>query len=124
MTYQRVHIEITWWDGPREGVADLDGVPHYFRSRWLYENDDRGNDEYRLWPIGAEALALEREAWERFLAWFEGHGDDPRAAELERLLEPMREPPPDALVRRGRFRSIHRAVNYTPEGPAYEVEWT
>ena len=27
---ERVYVENDWWDGPRGGIADIQGVPHRF----------------------------------------------------------------------------------------------
>jgi hypothetical protein len=28
--FERVHIELDWYDGPRHGLADVDGMARYF----------------------------------------------------------------------------------------------
>lgn len=30
--FEAVYVELDWYDGPRAGLADIDGVPHYFRA--------------------------------------------------------------------------------------------
>ena|SRR3984957_18947142 len=63
--FERVHIELDWWDGPRSGLADVDGAPCYFQSVDLCEPDD----EFLVWPASGLALALEREQWAIFVKW-------------------------------------------------------
>jgi hypothetical protein len=38
--FERVHVELDWYDGPRGGLADVDGLPHYFQSVPGCEPDD------------------------------------------------------------------------------------
>ena len=46
-----------YFDGPRKGVALLDGKPHTFSSQFLDTNEYRGNfesvDIFELLPLGA-----------------------------------------------------------------------
>jgi hypothetical protein len=46
-----------YYDGPREGIALLAGVPHSFRSRYLdvkeYRNDFESCDIFELLPLEA-----------------------------------------------------------------------
>jgi len=65
---EQVYVENEWYDGPRSGVADIDGRPHRFVSQW----DETGNDyvdTFLVWPIEPDELALEREQWLIFVAW-------------------------------------------------------
>jgi hypothetical protein len=60
-------------DGPRRGVANFRGEPHFFECVF-----DEGRDEYsecyRLTPLGAEAAEAARENWEIFARWREAFG--------------------------------------------------
>ena len=55
---ERVYVENEWYDGPRAGVADIDGAPHHFKSLF-----DEAEDDYLgafvVWPIDAVTLELE-----------------------------------------------------------------
>jgi hypothetical protein len=65
--FERVHIELDWYDGPRERLVDIAGIAHYFHGHDHTRSSDI--DEYARWPAGADALALEREQWETFVDW-------------------------------------------------------
>lgn len=72
-----VHTIIDWYDGPRRGVANFEGNPHYYECQWYVgiETDVEAlPGEYLLTPLDAETyhLALEDWAiWERWEAAFE-----------------------------------------------------
>jgi len=92
-----------YYDGPRSGIADFGGEPHYFESGWCDVGDvgDDVDDVFALAPVDAETLALAREQWTIWRAWelafhsglvtqetHPGHGGrDARYDELEALLE-------------------------------------
>ncbi|MER5931106.1 hypothetical protein [Streptomyces sp. NPDC002054] len=57
--FERVHTELEWYDGPRAGLADIDGKPHYFENH-QYDHADEA-DEYQVWPASEAAVELERE---------------------------------------------------------------
>jgi len=135
--FERVHVELDWYDGPRQGVADLDGVPHYFRAVHDYAKPDVPDDEYLLWPVEPGVLALEREQWEIFVAWndryeaatapVETHpargGVDRRYDELEARLETHRRVPADARRVTAEWQWGIRETHYQPDGPNYRVRW-
>ncbi|MBF9239958.1 hypothetical protein I2I05_21380 [Hymenobacter sp. BT683] len=98
-----VYTMTDWYDGPRKGVANFEGTPHYYECPW-YAGIDTGSGElpghYLLTPLDAETfrLALEDWAiWERWEAAFaagmttqDTHPvlpeDRPRHDEIEQLL--------------------------------------
>jgi hypothetical protein len=57
-----------FYDGPRRGIADLDGRPHYYESEW-----DEFAHEYaitfRLSPVAADVFASAIESWRIWLRW-------------------------------------------------------
>ena len=57
--FERMYVELEWYDGPRVGLAAIDGRPHYFDGYGQYFGD--GADEYRGWPASAAAVEWERE---------------------------------------------------------------
>ncbi|TCC35860.1 hypothetical protein [Kribbella speibonae] len=133
--FQQVYVELDWWDGPRAGIVDLDGVPHYFER---HEDDAAERlDEYYLWPAEQHLVALERESWLIFVRWnrqyeageasVEAHpahgGVDPRYDELTGLLAPHRRVPSDArrLVASWRFDGGER---YRSDGTDCWVRWS
>ncbi|AIG77253.1 Hypothetical protein AJAP_21975 [Amycolatopsis japonica] len=69
--FEHVHVENERYDGPQAGVADICGVPHYFvRLNTLFGD----GDEFSVWPIDDETLALEQEAWRLYVkAWDAGY---------------------------------------------------
>lgn len=130
--YEPVHVELDWYDGPRGGLADVDGVPHYFRAV-----DDGGrDDEYFVWPVSESVTALEREQWGIFVQWntryeagaadvgsHPGHGGvDARFDELQALLEPHRQTPAGARRLTAEWGPTD-APRYHPDGVGYMVRW-
>lgn len=67
-----------WYDGPRAGIADINGMPHRFKSLF-----DEGEGEYlgtfMVWPVDKRVVDLEIEQWCIFVdsnALYEsGHAD-------------------------------------------------
>ncbi|MZD16846.1 hypothetical protein [Streptomyces bottropensis] len=132
--FERVHVELAWYDGPREGIADVGGVPHYFLNHDFAPSD--AGDEYRVWPADEAVLALEREQWAIFAKWYARNeagtdalgtqpgqgGVNPRYDELDLLLAPHREAPDDARRFIGELRFDARA-RYRAEGVAYWFRW-
>lgn len=132
--FECVHAELEWYDGPRAGLADVDGKPHYFRSD---DHDVAGEaDEYQIWPASAAAAELEREQWAIFAKWNErfeageatpeshpGHGGiDARYDELGLLLAPHRRTPDDARRVTGELR-FDAGTRYRVEGLDYWFRW-
>ncbi len=132
--FERVHVELEWYDGPREGIADVGGLPHYFQSHDYSHLGDA--DEYRVWPASEEALALEREQWAIFVSWDErrkagavgpdshpDHGGiDVRYDELTALLTQHRQVPDSARRLLAQWRSVNGARHRTG-GVGYRVRW-
>jgi hypothetical protein len=125
---ERVYVESDRYDGPLAGVADVGGVAHYFRA--LPEGLDLDNRVFQVWPISSKILVLEQEQWAIYIRWNDryeageepvathpGHGGtDSRYDELERLLEPLRQPPGDPLLLR------METVWLDPEPPRYHLD--
>ena len=65
---ERVHVENEWYDGPRAGVADVDGIPHRFKSIFD-EAEGRYLETFLVWPIDEKLVALEVEQWRIFVEW-------------------------------------------------------
>jgi len=70
--FEVVHTVTDYYDGPRGGIADLDGVPHLYEAEW---SDKTGNytDTFLLTPIDAETLALALEDWAIWRRWEDAH---------------------------------------------------
>src|SRR5436190_1448915 len=103
--YEPVYTMPDWYDGPREGIADLDGRPHHFESQWDdLDRDADGNhqqDSFLLSPVDPQTLAWALEDWAIWLRWGKAfaQGATPRSThpalpedrarheELKKLLE-------------------------------------
>jgi hypothetical protein len=66
--YEAVHTITDWYDGARNGVADLRGEPHYFENHWN-EGESFWSEIYLLKPLDAETFALAMESWNIYLRW-------------------------------------------------------
>ncbi|WP_310977015.1 MULTISPECIES: GNAT family N-acetyltransferase [unclassified Amycolatopsis] len=120
--FEHVHVENERYDGPQAGVADISGVPHYFlRLNNFFED----GDEFSVWPIDDEGLALEQEAWRLHVkAWDAGECEPARFNELESLLEARRTTPP-AIARTmfAQWRFDERDARHDDSGPTYLMRW-
>lgn len=73
MEFEIVYTCPDWYDGPRGGIADYEGVPHLFKSEFgdfkrkgtdkLDGPFDYGTDTFLLSPIDAETFRLALEDW-------------------------------------------------------------
>ncbi|MCO5978678.1 hypothetical protein [Ideonella oryzae] len=68
MSTDRVLTINDYYDGPRLGVAELNGIPHIYESEFDHNTDEYG-DTYFLSPIGKELLSAVLEDWEIWLRW-------------------------------------------------------
>jgi hypothetical protein len=129
--FERVYAELDWYDGPRHGVAQIDGVAHYFRAVQDYNRVGFPDNEYLVWPLGESVLALEREQWAIFVDWAktarEGTADadthpglggvNRRYDELTTLLASHREVPADARRLTATWRGAS-GIHEDGNGPA------
>ena len=132
--FERVLVELEWYDGPRAGLAHVDGEPHYFQG-YDYDHADEA-DAYRVWPASDEVVAWEREQWAIFARWNERReaatvesqthpgkgGVDARYDELEILLAPFRQAPDDARWLVGELR-FDAGARYRVDGLDYWFRW-
>lgn len=134
---ERVYVENERYDGPRAGVADVNGVPHRFKS--LYdEADDDYLGTFLVWPIDDASLQLEIEQWQIFVEWnaryeadlstVESHpgqgGVNLRWDEIEMTLRASREQiPADARRARVEVELLDRERRYEAGGPDYRLRW-
>jgi hypothetical protein len=135
---EHVFVEIEWYDGPRAGVANVNGEPHRFVSNWD-EEEGEYLGTFLVWPVGPEELALEQEQWRIFAAWnaeyeagkadtatHPGHpGMNKRWDEIASQLAVCRDTTP-ATARRAKALLVHleRGQRYASSGPAYQLRWT
>lgn len=68
MGWDRVHTMNDYYDGPRRGIADVDGVPHIHEAEFDHSSDDYG-DTYFASPVDEDLLAAVMEDWEIWLRW-------------------------------------------------------
>lgn len=134
---ERVYVENEWYDGPRAGVADVNGRPHRFVSQFD-EEDDEYLGTFLVWPIEAEELLLEQEQWRIFVRRNDayeagrvraeshpGHpGTSKRWDEIASLLQVRRTSIPSTAVRaRAQMTTIEGEQRYPYSGPAYRLSW-
>ena len=72
MSQDRVLTINDYYDGPRLGVAELDGVSHIYEAEFDHSSDDYG-DMYFLSPIDPALLTLVLEDWAIWLRWQAAH---------------------------------------------------
>ena len=98
---EEVYFVINYWDGPRVGVADYGGTPHYFRCVFD-EKKDEWSDVFILTPLDQDTYHLlmeSKEIWERWQEAYETGAttldshpalpeDANRSKELDEIIEP------------------------------------
>jgi hypothetical protein len=114
-TWEAVHTTDDWYDGPRGGVADCGGSPHYYRSVYLDTpkwNPDE--DRFELTPLSRKGFeaALELQAiWDR---WRQAYrcGTAPEDPDDERVLpaDRQRRSELEQVLAAGREANASRAV--------------
>jgi hypothetical protein len=117
--FETVYTVEDYYDGPRSGVADFNGQPHFYRSVYLDTDQwDADEDRFELTPIRPEIrdLAVEDFAlWQRWQVAELAGGAPPLAENAERVL------PEDA---RGEFRAGDRVGLRPGELGSLAVRWT
>ncbi|HEX4381477.1 MAG TPA: hypothetical protein VH083_00950 [Myxococcales bacterium] len=133
MNSERVYTVTDYYDGPRRGVADVDGQPHTY-SRVFDGAADDWTEVFVLRPVDAETLELMLAEWARWLRWraafdrgevgIDTHPVLPaeraehelRSAEIRRRLETRKGP---TMRRCGRFEATQDSyrVIWSPEAP-------
>lgn len=98
---EEVYFVIDYWDGPRQGVADYGGAPHYFRCVFD-EKSDEWSDVFILTPLDQNTFHLlmeNKQIWERWQEAYESgattHDTHPalpkdadRSKELDEIITP------------------------------------
>lgn len=67
-SYERVHTVTDYCDGPRKGIADFEGRPHFYESEWDDFTDDNAVT-FRLAPVETHLLELALESWNIWQRW-------------------------------------------------------
>ena len=118
---EEVYFVIDYWDGPREGVADYCGTPHYFRAVFD-EKRDEWSDVFILSPLDQDTyhLLMERnQIWQRWQEAYESGAttldshpalpeDADRRKELAEIIEPKIEIDPITSKLKGSFEADDR----------------
>ena len=65
---ERVYMVWGYYDGVRSGIADYDGEPHYFESKFNDVADEYDN-EFELTPLDDETLEKAVEQWKIYRTW-------------------------------------------------------
>jgi hypothetical protein len=68
MKSDRVLTINDYYDGPRLGIAEVNGVPHIYEAEFDHSTEEYG-DTYFLSPLEQELLVLVLEDWEIWLRW-------------------------------------------------------
>ncbi len=136
--FERVYVELEWYDGPRAGIADIRGVPHRFKSNYDEDDDASLGGTFSVFAIDADILMLEQEQWCLFVAWqrrcergedsvsrHPAHGGiDSRWDELDRLLADSRgSMPQDVRKAKAERLWLDREERYAEDGPDYRLRW-
>ena len=79
-----------YYDGPRLGIAELDGVPHVYEAEFDHSADEYG-DTYFLSPVDAAVMALVLEDWEIWLRWQAAYRRGETTADMHPALPKDRE---------------------------------
>jgi|SRR5579863_2579000 len=66
--FEKVYTVSRYHDGPRSGVADFDGRPHFYEWLWDDDADDYG-PACALSPISDKAFQLALEDWAMWMRW-------------------------------------------------------
>lgn len=64
----QVHTMTDYYDGPRCGMADYLGRPHFYRSLWADIDHERA-DVFELFPVDDETFTLAVEDWKIWQRW-------------------------------------------------------
>jgi hypothetical protein len=135
--YELVFTVTDYHDGPRKGIANYEGRPHFYECIFDTSTDEY-SDVYRLTSLDAESFQLAMEDWEIWKRWeaafHEGKTeigthpaltyDADRKAELKRILDKiLLTDPTKAISRIGKFEVL--GTSNLPKGVTrpLQVEW-
>lgn len=65
--FGRILAYMDWWDCPRSGICEVNGVPFRFESTFSEELDDYA-PEFDIWVATDDELADEMAAWRSFVS--------------------------------------------------------
>jgi len=68
MPWDRVYTVNDYYDGPRRGIADVDGVPHIYEAEFDHSADEYG-DTFFVSAIDQDLFSIVLEDWGIWLRW-------------------------------------------------------
>lgn len=128
---------LDWYDGPRSGVADYNGQPHFFESQWA-DIGTADEDWFKLSPITKEVFEQEIELWGLWKKWKAAYdaglteqeyhpflpADRLRGEELEELQKTQLKLDEESyLIAQADFVSIKQVLPHAADAEMM-VEWT
>ena len=136
--FETVHTVSDYYYGPRGGIADFGGKPHYYQSN--YDDLDGGDEAYLLWPLDDKTFHLAMEDWKIWIRWeaafFAGETqtiapralpeDRARLTDLKQMLEArLTERPVGLGVARAHAEFRPKNLDAAPHWgwPTLEVKW-
>jgi hypothetical protein len=136
--YEAVFTVTDYHDGPRKGIANFQGQPHFYECIFDDAKDDY-LESFRLTPLDKETFQLAMEDWNIWRRWesafHSGKTDQSthpaltneaaRHEELKRILDGLLVANPDnAITRVGRFEVLGDPSLPTGVIRRFQVEWT
>jgi isopentenyldiphosphate isomerase len=135
--FEAVYTVLEYYDGPRSGVADFKGKPHFYQ--YIFD-DSRGrfSDEFSICPIDQQTFQLALEDWNIWLRWEEAfhsgktpHATHPalpedrdRHSELTKLLaDKLVLTPANTLKANGNFK-VREKGKRPGELALLQVKWS
>ena len=135
--FEVVHTLNIYYDGPRRGIADFQGLPYLYESEWNDVNNMEA-DTFLLMPIDSTTLSLALEDWNIWRRWetafhrgtatADTHPalpeDRERHHELEQMLEPLLRIDPATAIRKKAEFQIRNDPDWNGLGiKPLEVRW-
>ena len=130
-----VHTIDDYYDGPKQGIADFEGKPHYYEREFDKEEDEYSR-VFRLTSISESIFELAMEKWQIWCRWRKAFDsgkatisahpalaeERPRYDELKRIV--------DEHIANSRTRSLRARAGFVFEPPKeggglenVHVEW-
>jgi len=136
--YERVFTVTDYFDGPRQGIANFQGQPHFYECIFD-EVVDEYSDSYQLTPINGAIFDLAKEDWAIWQRWelafhtgkatIESHPalpqDRARHEEIRTIVDPaLKTDGNHCIIRAGLFETI--GPSELPKGVQrpLQVRWT
>lgn len=83
--FEKAYTYTDWYDGPRRGVADFNGLPVVYQSEFA-DVGSKELDIFLLQPISEEAFQHALEDWQIWLRWLRALKDGRTTEETHPLL--------------------------------------